>query len=154
MGRKQGNPFLTFEGQSLYYDSMRRINALIISFSVALSLWLSSIAPAYATSICPKGDFSSLCNIKVDKIGNVIGTVVQVLLIIAIILCLFFLIYGGIRWITSGGDKGQIAQARATLTAAVVGLIISLLAFFILNIVLLVVTGKGLSTLTIPTLLQ
>ena len=140
---------------SYYYDSMRRINALITVASIALSLWLSSFVPAYAAqNICPTGNFSNLCNINVSKIGGLVGTVLQVLIIIAIILSLFFLIYGGIRYISSGGDKGKIDQARGTLTAAIVGLIISLLAFFIINIVLLVITGKGIQSMTIPTLLQ
>jgi hypothetical protein len=146
---------LTSQVYRHYYDSMRRITVIFTSVSVAVSLWLSSITQAYAASnFCPSGNFSNLCNLDVSKIGQVVGTIVQVLLIIAIILSLFFLIYGGIRYISSGGDKGKIDQARGTLTAAVVGLIISLLAFFILSIVLLVITGKGLQSLTIPTLLQ
>lgn len=129
--------------------------AFFTTWMAFIALWLASYVPVYAESICPRsGGFNSLCQLKVNKIGGIIGAVIQVLLILAILLCLFFLLYGGIRYISSGGDKGKIDQARGTLTAAVVGLIISLLAFFILNLVLFVITGRGLSTLTIPTLLQ
>jgi len=128
---------------------MKRFAAL---FAVASTF--AAAAPAYAIGLCPPGSsFGSLCNIKPQNAGNIIGTVIQVLLIIAILTCLFFLIWGGIRWITSGGDKGRIAQARGTIIAAVVGLIISLAAFFILNVILIFVTGQGISTMSIPTLL-
>ena len=129
---------------------MKRIAVLV---SLVSSLVIAQ--PVSAQSICPRGgQFSNLCNLKPSNAGNIVGAVVQVLLIIAVISSLFFLVWGGVRWITSGGDKGQIAQARATIIAAIVGLIIALLAFFILNIVLTVITGQGLTTLSIPTLLH
>ena len=142
---------MTFFFQTNYsINRMKRFAALL---AVASSFIVA--APAYATSICPKGsNFGNLCNIKPDQAGNVIGAVVQILLIIAIISSLFFLIWGGVRWITSGGDKGKVDSARSTLVAAIIGLVISLLAFFILNLVLVVVTGQGISTLKIPTLYQ
>jgi hypothetical protein len=123
-------------------------------FSLVFSLIVA--APVYAQQpLCPKGSgFDSLCNLRVDKAGGLVGVIIQWILIIAILSSAFFLIWGGIRWISSGGDKGKIDSARGMLTAAIVGLIISLLAFFILNIVLAVITGQGLSNLSIPTLLQ
>ncbi|MBI2621400.1 MAG: hypothetical protein HYW63_01985 [Candidatus Levybacteria bacterium] len=69
-----------------------------------------------------------------------LGTAVDVLrwgvtvLFIAIsITSLFFLIWGGIQWITSGGDKQKIEAARNRLVYALIGLIIAFLAFFIIN---------------------
>lgn len=57
------------------------------------------------------------------------------LLITAIILTLFFLIWGGIEWITSGGNKEKLAGAQKKVIFAGIGLIISLGAFMIINIV-------------------
>lgn len=129
---------------------MKRFAALL---TIASSFIVAT--PAYAQSLCPSsGSFTSLCNLRQDKIGSLVGVVIQILLILAILSCLFFLIWGAIRWISSGGDKGQVNSARGMLTSAVVGLIISLLAFFILNFVLTFITGQGISGLSIPTLLQ
>jgi hypothetical protein len=83
-----------------------------------------------------------------------VGGIVSLLLIGAIIIALFFLVFAGVHWITSGGDKAKIESARSTLIAAVVGLVISLSAFMILNLVLNFVTGQGLSGLTIPRLID
>jgi len=127
--------------------------AFIVSSSV-VSVILAPVASVYAASICPKGQFSNLCNLQPSKAGNIVGTVIQVLLIIAIILTLFYLIWGGVRYISSGGDKGKLDQARSTLTAAIIGLIIALLAFFIVSLILYVLTGQGITSMSIPTLLQ
>jgi Type IV secretion system pilin len=129
---------------------MKKITALI-SAAVVFAVFVP--ASVYA-DVCPSGQFSNLCNLKPDKAGGVVGTVVQVLLIIAIILSLLYLIWGGVRYISSGGDKGKIDQARSTLVAAIIGLVISLLAFFIVSLILTIFTGQGLTTLTLPTLLQ
>ena len=47
----------------------------------------------------------------------------------------FFLIWGGIEWITSGGNKEKLAGAQKKVIFAGIGLIISLGAFMIINIV-------------------
>lgn len=90
---------------------------------------------------CPEGqtdgsDFGSLCTLTSDSTGNIIVTVVTVLLIAATVIALFFLIWNGIRWVTSGGDKGKVTEARNGLIAAIIGLLISFLAYFILSLVL------------------
>lgn len=55
--------------------------------------------------------------------------------IAAIILALLFIVWGGFNWITSGGDKQKLAQARQRIVFAIVGLIIAFLAYFIIGIV-------------------
>jgi hypothetical protein len=131
---------------------MRKIVDILFAFFVAFAVMAT--VPVYATSICPTGTYSPLCNLKPSNAGGILSAVIQVMLIIAIISSLFFLIWGGIRYTTSGGDKGKVDQARGTLIAAIIGLIITLLAFFILNLILIFVTGTGLTTMQIPTLLQ
>lgn len=43
---------------------------------------------------------------------------------------IFLIIWAGIRFINSGGDAKQVATARQTMTYAIVGLIVVLLAYF------------------------
>ncbi len=50
-----------------------------------------------------------------------------------IIIALFFLVWGGISWITSGGDKQKINQARDKIFYAIIGLTIIFLSFFVIN---------------------
>jgi len=46
------------------------------------------------------------------------------------VVAIFLIVWAGIRFITSGGDAKQVASSRQTLTFAIVGLIIVLLAYF------------------------
>jgi len=55
------------------------------------------------------------------------------LLSLAGVAALIFIIFSGIKFITSGGDSKQLEGARKTLTYAIIGLIIIFLAYFIVN---------------------
>ncbi len=125
---------------------MRKIT--VIAISIVLALFAAPILnPAYATNICPPG-YENLCSIDASSIRGFI----EILTIIAIILSVFFLIWGGIKWVMSSGDKGKIEQARSAIIASIVGLVISLLAYFIISVVVRIFTGNESMNLPIPTL--
>lgn len=63
-------------------------------------------------------------NVKINEIGQLISAVVGLLLIVAALLAFLYLILGGIKWITAGGDKAGMEEARNKITHAIVGLII------------------------------
>lgn len=60
---------------------------------------------------------------------------IVLLLITVVTLSLFFLIFGGIKWITSGGDKSKVDSARKTIIYAIIGLIVAFSAYFIVSLV-------------------
>jgi hypothetical protein len=66
---------------------------------------------------------------------EIIQNSITLLLVSITILSLFFLIFGGIKWITSQGDKSKVESARKTIIYAVVGLALSFMSFFIINVV-------------------
>lgn len=68
-------------------------------------------------------------------LGQVIGSLVGFMVIVAVLAALIYIILGAFQWITSGGDKAKVESARNHIIAAVVGLVIIALAFIILNIV-------------------
>ena len=73
---------------------------------------------------------------------NGLGAVTQ-LIINAIDIALFtagalsviFIIVGGFRYVISGGNPKEVAQAKATITYAIIGLVVSILAVVIVNFV-------------------
>lgn len=132
---------------------MKKILATLGTGAAFLSLSTQAFAGGgESVNPCPEsGQFQALCNLSADNIGAVIGAAVTLLLIIAVIIALFFLILGGIRWITSGGDKGKVESARGTIIAAIIGLVIAFLAFFILSLALSFF-GLSLTDLTLPTI--
>jgi hypothetical protein len=127
------------------------------NFSIPLIIFtffiLLSQSPAYAQSgPCPQG-FEILCSMSNPaSYENFFSNIIQVLFIVAVVVSLIFLIWGGIRWIKSGGDKAQIDQARSTIIGAMIGLAISLSAYFIVHVIYYIVTGNNQLNLPIPKL--
>lgn len=66
---------------------------------------------------------------------NIGSNLVALAFTIIIIIALFLLLWGGIKWISSGGDKTKIEGARKTITYTIIGLILVFLSFFIVNLV-------------------
>lgn len=80
-----------------------------------------------APAVVPQGGLIEFLNIGSNFIG--------LIFLVAIILAFFVVIYGGLRWILSGGDKSKIQTARQTIIFAIIGLIVLFLSYFIVNIV-------------------
>lgn len=117
--------------------SRRALTAASVAASfltLAKSAFASDAPTTTTVNLCPTGDFATLCTEATD-LGTVISRIIVILLVGAAVIALFFLIWGGIRWILSGGDKSKVEAARGTIIAAIVGLVIAFLAFFILSII-------------------
>ena len=57
-------------------------------------------------------------------------------------LSVIMLIWGGIRYVLSGGDSGAVSSAKKTILYAVVGLIVAILAYAIVNFVITTIAKK------------
>lgn len=71
-----------------------------------------------------------------QSLYDVFATVVDTILIIAGLVAVIMIIVGGFRYVTSGGDQSATAAAKSTVLYAVVGLIIAIASFAIVNFVL------------------
>ena len=122
--------------------------ALGITYAAATFLTLAPFA--FAETLCPTGDFAGLCDVKIDTL---IGPFIQLIYIIAVLAALFYLIWGGFKWLTSGGDKTAVASAREHIIAAIIGLIVIFLSYFILNILIkFFVPGFNIGSFVLPSL--
>ena len=70
----------------------------------------------------------------IQDFSPVISGALTIIIAIAALICLVYLIWGGIEWMTSGGEKTAVSAAKAKLTAAFIGLIIVLAAFAIIKL--------------------
>jgi hypothetical protein len=68
------------------------------------------------------------------KLSTALNGGIQIMIIIAIVLCLISIVWAGIQWTSSSGDKAKVASARARITYSIIGLIVVLLAFFLVSI--------------------
>lgn len=62
---------------------------------------------------------------------GIIPGVIQLLLTVSFVMAFIFLLWGGISWSMSGGNKEALESARQKVTHAVIGLVVVLLSFLI-----------------------
>ncbi len=57
-------------------------------------------------------------------LGSFVSKTISAIILVAGLATLLYLIYGGLQWISSGGDKGKLDEARAKITNGIIGLAI------------------------------
>lgn len=95
--------------------------------------------------IAPKGGFTGFGKLGL-KDGSTaanapatfttfISSVIGVITIVAIIWFVFLFISGAISYMASGGDKGAIETARKKIINGVIGLVLVIIAIFVINLI-------------------
>lgn len=131
---------------------MKNLKAQIITSSLGLMaiLTLGAGSSASAQSSIQEGANAARGNGQPEQLfGNtgVVTTITNTLLFVVGALAVIMIIFGGIRYATSGGNASSVTAAKNTVLYAVVGLIIAFLAFAAVNWVLgaLVAGSNGYS---------
>ena len=78
--------------------------------------------------------------LKSDNLPELIGYLIQALLGIVGSLALVMFIYGGIMWLTSGGNPDQVKKGKQTIIWAIMGLVVIFSAYAILRFVFTVLS--------------
>lgn len=76
-----------------------------------------------------------------DFIWHIVLNIIEIGLFIAGYIALFFILYGGFQFLTGGSNPGQIEKARTTILNAVIGLVISMAAIGITNLIFRIING-------------
>jgi hypothetical protein len=135
----------------------RLLNKLSVFIAGAMLLALPLAVPAMASaatdttiqnnvcgsvdslSINGTGDCTSTAT-GTDKVNGIITTIITLFSVIVGIIAVIMIVYGGLRYITSGGDSTKITSAKNTIIYALIGLVVVALAQFIVKFVLNKVT--------------
>lgn len=117
----------------------RDMKRIYTSASIATAATLLAAAPAFAAEVVVTAPFG----LGGLTFGSILTFLINAAFVIAAILALVFLIWGGINWITSGGDADGVKSARDRIIAAIIGLIVVILSYFLLNFVLSDILGVG-----------
>ncbi len=120
---------------------MKKIRTFIAAFIlVATSAFV--FAPVY--SVAAQGALDAVCNDNPDSAvcrsenkdataDNLVATIVNTLLFVVGAISVIMVIVGGIFYVTSHGDSGNITKAKNTILYAIVGMIVAFLAYAIIN---------------------
>lgn len=138
-------------------------NIFITIFVLSIALWLpkTSLAAGATTStdsglgqlLVVSDSGATFLTTELNQTGNnpddvlipkgyakslpvLMTSLLSILVALLAIVVFFYLVWGGVSWITSGGDKGKTETARGRIVAAVVGLIIVISSYAILQIIL------------------
>lgn len=125
-------------------------NTLAVFFISFLSLFLT--LPTFAQSY----NFNSQSGL--DSAGQVagynvnpekniefyIGQIISIILSLLGVIFLILIIYGGVSWMTAGGNEEKVGKAKELITEALIGLIIVLAAYAITYFVLKQLVGISL----------
>jgi hypothetical protein len=77
------------------------------------------------------------------SLNNILKLIINIFSVIVGFVAVIMIIFGGIRYITSGGDSGNISSAKNTIVYAIVGLIIVALAQVLVHFVIGKVANAG-----------
>lgn len=130
---------------------MKKTLKLILTsiFSLGGAIILSAVRTntASALTVQEGAEAARADGMPYDLIGpdGVFTQVTNTVLYIVGIVSVIMLIYGGLRYVISGGDSKKVTDAKNTILYAIIGLIISILAFAIVNFVINAITGESKS---------
>lgn len=125
---------------------------MIISLSLALLPILAPVSVYAAADIqgslgrgacldvsdtdCDTGDAEG-------SVNNIITTVINIFSLVVGVVSVIMIIIGGLKYITSGGESGNVTGAKNTILYAIVGLVIVALAQVVVKFVLNRITTTG-----------
>ena len=127
---------------------MKKITKIITQTFTGLGAFaclFSSRLLASATSVQEGANAARADGMHTELIGDngVFSRITNTVLLIVGLISVIMLVYGGLRYILSGGDSKKVTDAKNTILYAIIGLIISMLAYAIVHFVLNSVIGVG-----------
>lgn len=72
-----------------------------------------------------------------DKLPSTVLTILNSIIAVSGVIAVIFVIIGGVSYMTSAGDPGKAKKAKDTILYALIGMVICVLAFAIVNFVIL-----------------
>lgn len=119
---------------------MNRIKQSLLSLALVLGVGVVfAPQPVAAINLFQKGcegQTSEVCkSTGTDNATDMVKDIINVLLYIIGILAVIMIIVGAFRYVVSAGNSASITAAKNTIMYAVIGLIVAILAFAIVNFV-------------------
>jgi hypothetical protein len=129
---------------------MTRIKRVLFTLAASLGLLIPASVPAMVgaqveiqDNLCKGASFDAQnddCTVNQEEskgqITGYIETAINIFSIIVGIIAVVMIIIGGVKYITSGGDAGNVTGAKNTILYAIIGLVIVALSQVIVQFVL------------------
>lgn len=84
---------------------------------------------------CSSSPDNPVCKSQGDDAQSMIQIVINILLYVLGIIAVIMIIVGGIKYTTSNGDSSALTSAKNTILYSIVGLVVAILSYAIVNFV-------------------
>ena len=111
------------------------VAVMVFGVSIIYQTGNTEIAGAINSEITSGMNATSAGTSTPTDVNVVIKNVTNIMFFIIGAVSVIMLIYGGIRYTTSGGNANNVTAAKNTVIYSIVGLVISILAYAIVNFV-------------------
>ena len=85
---------------------------------------------------CTNGDNALTSESNTNDLMKTLNTIINVVIGVIGFVAVVVIILGGVQYTTSAGDPGKVKKAKDTILYGIIGLVVALLAFAIVNFVL------------------
>lgn len=121
---------------------MNKIKSLLLTFALLIGAVGFVAQPVAAINVfedsCKTNTTDAVCNEAkkgTDGAPVLVQQLINTLLYVIGIIAVIVIIVGAIRYVTSDGDSNKVSSAKNTILYAVIGLVVAMLAFAIVNFV-------------------
>lgn len=121
------------------------ITAVVAVASSLVNLFVAPVSHAFSLGMRDGADSAKGIEQVTELFGetSVFGAITNVLLFAIGAISVIMIIIGGLRYVVSGGDSSKVTAAKNTILYAIVGLIVALLAYAVINFVLTNFSANG-----------
>lgn len=110
---------------------------LVSVFATAPQAFAAPAAPADpAIPKCKDDTNAAICQTKTGLISGILKSVINTMIFLAGSIAVIMVVVGGIRYITSDGDPGAATKAKNTIIYALVGVVVAVASYSIVNFVI------------------
>ncbi len=110
--------------------------ALVSSVHAASTANIDQSLCAGANLSANEGDSCDNTDAAVETANELMVTVINIFSLVVGVTSVIMIIIGGLKYITSGGDSGNVSGAKNTILYAIIGLVVVALAQVIVRFVL------------------
>lgn len=115
---------------------MRNINITKVTNIVSITAVLAvSVMPLLAGAQFTVPTVGNTGVVNEANFSDILVRIINILLGVAGLIAVVFLIVGGFRYITAGGNEETAEAAKKTITNSIIGIVIILLAFVIVRVI-------------------
>lgn len=116
---------------------MNRWKHIVFSIFAIVGFGLIA-APVGAVEVfegCDQNPSAAVCQSRNDDASSMIRTAINTALMVLGMISVLMIVIGGIRYTTSNGESAKVKGAKDTIIYSVVGLVVAIMAYTIVNFV-------------------